>query len=50
MSGFLNDIESRGVTITRLNTEAIYHVANICSQFNLDFDDGYQYYTAENII
>jgi uncharacterized protein len=47
MSEFLNDIENRGVTITRLNTDDIHQVSDICSQFNLDFDDGYQYYTAE---
>jgi hypothetical protein len=41
---FLNDtIKESGVSLIRLDIQGLIHILSIRKQFNLDFDDAYQY-------
>ena len=41
---FLNDINNSGVNIFSTKPEELDKVIDIIKQFNIDFDDAYQYY------
>lgn len=44
---FISDtIENSGVKLIRLSIEDLKEICDTCKQFNLDFDDGYQYLSA----
>ena len=44
---FISDtIENSGVKLIRLSVKDLKEIYHICKQFNLDFDDGYQYLSA----
>lgn len=43
---FLDDLNNGEVNIVRLSPEDLKDVMTACQNFNLDFDDGYQYVAA----
>jgi len=44
---FISDtIENSGVKLIRLSVKDLKEIYHICKQFNLDFDDSYQYLSA----
>ncbi|UCH97270.1 MAG: type II toxin-antitoxin system VapC family toxin [Candidatus Aminicenantes bacterium] len=45
---FLNDMVKNGMNIISLSTEELLELKEIVEEFNLDFDDAYQYLAAKN--
>ncbi|MXY19953.1 MAG: type II toxin-antitoxin system VapC family toxin [Dehalococcoidia bacterium] len=43
---FLEDLSAGSATVVRLSPEDLSEVITACEDFNLDFDDGYQYVAA----
>ena len=43
---FLEDLSAGSATVVRLSPEDLSEVITTCEDFNLDFDDGYQYVAA----
>ncbi len=43
---FLDDLDNGEVNIVRLSPDELKDVITACEEFNLDFDDGYQYVAA----
>ena len=43
---FLEDLSAGSATVVRLSSEDLSEVITACEDFNLDFDDGYQYVAA----
>ena len=46
LSRFLDDLNNGEVNIIRLSPQDLKQVITACQDFNLDFDDGYQYVAA----
>lgn len=46
LSRFLDDLNNGEVNIVRLSPQDLKQVITACQDFNLDFDDGYQYVAA----
>ena len=45
---FLDDLAEAETVIHKLSLDEIREVVNACEEFNLDFDDAYQYVAARN--
>lgn len=44
---FLEDINTSGVNILRIESDNLYKVVDVIKNFNIDFDDAYQYYLSK---
>lgn len=46
-NSFLDDLDERDIQIVALSPEDLRRIPTICTQYNLDFDDAYQYVAAD---
>lgn len=44
---FLEDIDQRGIHVISLSIPELNQVSSICKQYDLDFDDAYQFVVAD---
>ena len=44
---FLEDIDQRGIHVISLSIPELNQVSSVCKQYDLDFDDAYQFVVAD---